>query len=80
MLKVNRRNGFSDRNGIASITTNIQLDDFDERTRNRLLNLVNSVYNDTFEGEEFFAKIEKIFLCSFLTMYMLLKYHLMLEL
>lgn len=36
--KVQLRGGFSDRNGINSVSTKIQLDDFDERTRTLLYN------------------------------------------
>ena len=43
MLKVARRNGFSDRNGIKKLNTEIQVKDFDERTR---INLAG------FEAEE----------------------------
>ena len=38
MAKVNRRGGFSDRNGIKTINTEIQLKNFDERTRTRIRN------------------------------------------
>lgn len=62
MLKVNRRNGFSDRNGIDPINTNIQLDDFDVRTRNRLINLVNSLYNNVFSGDGFPSERKEGFL------------------
>lgn len=50
MLKVRRRGGFSDRNGIEPLNTEIQLTDFDERTRTRLTNLVQSIYDNVFSG------------------------------
>lgn len=50
MLKVNKRNGFSDRNKINPVNTEIQLYEFDERTRIRLNNLVTEIYEDAFQG------------------------------
>ena len=52
MLKVRSRGGFSDRNGIKPLNTEIQLTDFDDRTRARLMNLVQSIYNNVFFSEE----------------------------
>lgn len=46
------RGGFSDRNGIQPLSTEIQLIDFDERTRARLLNLVHSIYDNVYFAEE----------------------------
>lgn len=40
MVKVSYRNGFSDRNKINEINKTMQIKDFDERTRNRILNLL----------------------------------------
>lgn len=45
MVKVNYRNGFSDRNKINEINKQIQTNYLDERTRNRLLNLLSKYYN-----------------------------------
>lgn len=42
--KVKIRNGFSDRNKIQPLNTEIQLYDFDERTRNALANLIQKWY------------------------------------
>ncbi len=50
MLKVNKRNGFSDRNKIDPVNTEIQLYEFDERTRIRLNNLVTDIYEEAFHG------------------------------
>lgn len=42
--KVKIRNGFSDRNKIQPLNTEIQLHDLDERTRNALANLIQKWY------------------------------------
>ena len=44
MIPVNKRGGFSDRNGIKPLNTEIQLTDFDERTRTALFNLIIHLY------------------------------------
>lgn len=51
MLQANRRGGFSDRNGIKQINTDIQVNNFDKRTRVQLFNLFNKVY-DVLYGED----------------------------
>lgn len=43
MLGVHRRNGFSDRNNIRTENTEIQLYEFDERTKNAVLSLISYV-------------------------------------
>lgn len=48
MLKVNRRGGFSDRQGISPINTDIQVHKFDQRTRIQLLNLVSNLYKEIY--------------------------------
>lgn len=48
MLKVSKRGGFSDRNGIKPVNTEIQLKDFDERTRVQLVNMVSRLYTSTY--------------------------------
>lgn len=48
MLKINRRGGFSDRQGISSINTDIQVHSFDQRTRIQLLNLVSNLYKEIY--------------------------------
>ncbi len=50
MLKVNRRGGFSDRNGIEPLNTDIQFDTLDKRTRVRLINTIKSLYTYLYEG------------------------------
>lgn len=44
MIPVNKRGGFSDRNGIKPLNTEIQLTDFDERTRTALFNSIVHFY------------------------------------
>lgn len=70
MLKVNRRGGFSDRQGINPINTNIQINDFDQRTRVQLFNLVSNLYKaiygnrywgDTIMQEFFYYVYQEIF-------------------
>lgn len=51
MLKVSKRGGFSDRNGIKPVNTEIQLKDFDERTRVQLVNMVSRLYTSTYNHE-----------------------------
>ena len=50
MLKVSRRGGFSDRNGIEPLNTEIQLNSLDERTRNVIINTIKSLYMYLYEG------------------------------
>lgn len=49
MLQVNVRGGFSDRNKIKPLNTEIQLKKFDERTRNQIANVIGELY-DTYMG------------------------------
>ena len=49
MLQANRRGGFSDRNGIKQINTEIQINDFDKRTRIQIFNLFNKIYDVLFD-------------------------------
>lgn len=44
MLKVSKRGGFSDRNRIKPINTEMQLKDLDERTRIQLQNIISQLY------------------------------------
>ncbi len=55
MAKVCKRGGFSDRNGIKVENTEIQLKDFDSRTRVQLLNMLNELYSDVYR-EIFYQK------------------------
>lgn len=45
ILKVNRRGGFSDRTNIKKQNTEIQLTEFDERTRKLIFNRITTIYN-----------------------------------
>ncbi len=49
MLKVRKRGGFSDRNGIKPENAEIQLKDFDERTRVQFVNMVSRLYQNIYE-------------------------------
>lgn len=51
MLRVNRRDGFSDRQGICVQNREMQLDDFDKRTRIQIFNLISKIYGEIYEGE-----------------------------
>ncbi len=57
MAKVSKRGGFSDRNKIKPENTEIQLKDFDKRTRVQLQNMIsqlyNAVYGDAYYGKEY---------------------------
>lgn len=50
MVKVSKRGGFSDRNNIKSENTEIQLNDFDERTRVQLQNMLNELYQEVYSN------------------------------
>lgn len=43
MPKISKRGGFSDRNKIKPINTEIQLKDFDKRTRIQLQNMIGLI-------------------------------------
>ena len=43
MANVSRRGGFSDRNAIKPVNTEIQLKDFDGRKRNQLVNAITLI-------------------------------------
>lgn len=57
MSKVSKRGGFSDRNGIKTVNVEIQLKEFDQRTRIQLQNMMSFLYkevylNDLYYGQE----------------------------
>lgn|GEM_PF-79401 len=56
--KVSMRGGFSDRNGIKPENVEIQLKDFDRRTRVQLHNLINSIYYTVFDTSDNFYCLE----------------------
>lgn len=51
MPKVSKRGGFSDRNKIKPENTEIQLKDFDKRTRIQLQNMISRLYKTVYEDE-----------------------------
>lgn len=63
MHKVSRRGGFSDRNGIKPENVEIQLRDFDKRTRVQLQNMINNMYAKTYNYElnEWDSEIQEFF-------------------
>ena len=50
MAKVSKRGGFSDRNKIKPENTEIQLRNFDERTRIQLQNMISQLYKDVYDN------------------------------
>lgn len=56
MAKISRRGGFSDRNKIKSENTEIQLKDFDKRTRIKIQNLISQLYGDVYEGDLYYRE------------------------
>lgn len=56
MPKVNMRNGFSDRNAINPVNTEIQLKEFDQRTRVQLVNMIGVIYKETFGPDLYFGQ------------------------
>lgn len=58
MAKVCMRGGFSDRNGIKPENVEIQLKDFDKRTRTQLQNMISEFYNDVYGGKLYYGNGE----------------------
>ena len=56
MAKVSRRGGFSDRNSIKPINVEIQLKDFDKRTRIQLQNMISHFYSIVYEGDLYYGR------------------------
>lgn len=56
MAKVSARGGFSDRNGIKPVNIEIQLKEFDQRTRVQLQNMVSQLYKDVYSGDIYYAR------------------------
>ena len=50
LLKVQIRGGFADRNNIHPVNTTMQYEDLDDRSRTAIVNMINALYNATFEG------------------------------
>ena len=55
--QVSRRGGFSDRNKIKPVNTEIQISDFDLRTRVKILNAIHEYYSDMY-GECYYYEPE----------------------
>lgn len=55
MAKVSKRGGFSDRNSIKPENTEIQLKEFDSRTRVQLQNMLNELYSEVY-GDIFYQR------------------------
>lgn len=56
MANVSRRDGFSDRNAIKPVNTEIQLKDFDGRTRNQLVNAMSRLYTRIYKNGQAYSK------------------------
>ena len=54
MAKVSKRGGFSDRNKIKPENTEIQLKEFDKRTRVQLQNMISQFYKEIY-GDEYYG-------------------------
>lgn len=54
MAKVSRRGGFSDRNGIKTVNAEIQLKEFDQRTRIQLHNMISLLYKEVYRDELYY--------------------------
>ena len=62
MAQVSKRGGFSDRNKIKSENTEIQLKEFDKRTRIQLQNMINQLYKEIYEYTHYTEKSIQDFL------------------
>ena len=49
LLKVQIRGGFADRNNVHPLNTTLQYEDLDDRSRTAIINMINALYNATFE-------------------------------
>lgn len=56
MAKVSRRGGFSDRNSIKPVNVEIQLKDFDKRTRIQLQNMISHFYSTVYEMDLYYGR------------------------
>ncbi|MBQ9608818.1 MAG: hypothetical protein IJV15_05145 [Lachnospiraceae bacterium] len=57
-MKVSKRGGFSDRLGIKKENTEIQLKDFDQRTRIQIQNKINSLYEKVYFDDLYYGREE----------------------
>lgn len=56
MAKVSARGGFSDRNGIKPLNVEIQLKDFDQRTRVQLQNIISQLYRNVYNDNLYYGR------------------------
>ena len=56
MAKVSKRGGFSDRNMIKPENTEIQLQNFDKRTRVKLQNMINNMYSFVYDQDLYYGR------------------------
>ena len=56
MKKVSKRGGFSDRNGIKPENVEIQLHDFDKRTRVQLQNMISKFYSEVYGHDLYYGR------------------------
>lgn len=72
LLKVSRRGGFSDRNGINPENVEIQLKDLDTRTRVKLQNLISTFYSTVYDHDSYYEmeKAQKFFRYLFENVYL----------
>ena len=73
MILVNKRGGFSDRNGIKPLNTEIQLTDFDERTRVALFNSIVHFYELIYSQYEVWREKPQRFFSYILDIFILFK-------
>ena len=53
-MKVSKRNGFSDRNGIKKENDIIQLKEIDKRTRIQLQNMISQLYANVYKNDLYY--------------------------
>lgn len=70
LLQVRKRGGFSDRNGIKKENTEIQLYEFDTRTRNVIYNTINSLYYSFYPPKQYFDIKQEFIRSVFTDVYM----------
>lgn len=57
MAKVSRRGGFSDRNSIKPANVDIQLKDFDKRTRIQIQNMISRLYSAVYDHDLYYGRV-----------------------
>lgn len=57
MAKVSRRGGFSDRNSIKPVNVDIQLKDFDKRTRIQIQNMISRLYSAVYDHDLYYGRV-----------------------